>query len=108
MERFVEAGYATNGFVIALTNDPAYWRDPAHGRETGASAFRLYEGVTLQGTRAWGKLSAGTAKHRPEPLVLKGTYRVRWSDYSRIPDSAVTFRALVIEVPGGSPPSTGP
>lgn len=54
-----------DGVVIVLANDPSYWTSPAHGRQTNASAFRLYEGRQLVGTRAWGpNTGQGTLRGR--------------------------------------------
>jgi len=52
--RFTAVQTNCNGVVIALTNDPAYWRPVTHGRDTSASAFRLYEGVELVGQQGIG------------------------------------------------------
>lgn len=102
VERFVDAHPARTGFVIALSNDPAYWRQPTHGRVTNAASFRLYEGVLLTGERRWGPNTGGTAKGREAPLKLYGSYSLRWSDYSRLDSSgAGTFRTLVVPI-GGS------
>lgn len=47
VERAVAGGYAREGLVLVLANDPAYWRAPTHGRLTNADAFRLHDGLTL-------------------------------------------------------------
>lgn len=54
LERFVAARQGWNGVFVAITNDPSFWRPVAHGRATNADAFRIYDGVTLTGRRAWG------------------------------------------------------
>lgn len=102
VERFVAAMPGSNGAVVCIGNDPSYWTAPTHGRETNAHAFRIHEGTILQGSRAWGPLTgAGSSKGRQERLVLYGTYRMAWSDYSSLPGPRGTFRRLVIPVPGG-------
>lgn len=98
VERCVRDGDASNGAVVVLTNERAYWTNPGHGRATGADAFRIYEGTTLSGTRAWGPRSAATAKGRPDSLVLTGTHHLEWRDFSEFPTKAGLFRALVVDV----------
>ncbi|GAA1584152.1 hypothetical protein [Kribbella karoonensis] len=99
LERFVHQRANWNGVFIAITNDPMYWRPPTHGRATNADAFRIYEGSTLAGNRAWGpNTGAGTMKNRMEPIELAGAYALSWRDYSRISGARGQFRALVVEV----------
>lgn len=107
VERFVEARAGWTGYVIALTNEPSYWRPPTHRRATNADAFRLYEGAVLHGDRAWGPYVGGTARGREAPIRLRDAYHLAWSDYSRIDGTpAGTFRVLVIPV--GAEPSKSP
>lgn len=100
VERAVAGGYARGGLVLVLANDPAYWRAPTHGRLTNADAFRLHDGLTLSGPRAWGpNTGAGTMSGgRTEPVELSGTYRIRWSDYSVVAGPRGTFRYLALPV----------
>ena len=99
VERFVDARPGWAGYVIALSNEASYWRAPTHGRVTNADAFRLHEGVVLAGERIWGPLTGGTSKGRETPLRLRGTYELRWSDYSKLDVSvAGTFRTLVVPI----------
>lgn len=101
VERFVAARPGWTGLVIALTNEPGYWRSPGHGRPTNADAFRLYDGSTLSGERRWGPNTGGTAKGRETPLALQAVHPLQWVDYSRVDASrAGTFRALVIPISG--------
>ncbi len=75
LERFVAGNMGWNGIFVAITNDPSFWRPVTHGRATNADAFRIYEGVTLAGTRAWGTdTGAGTMKGRESAINLIGTY----------------------------------
>ena len=88
-----------DGAVLVLTNDPTYWTPPKHMRETNAAAFRLYDGRSLSGTRAWGpNTGLGTLKGREAPIPLVGSYELRWRDFGTIPGSAERFRLLVVEV----------
>lgn len=102
VERFVSGKPGWRGAVVVLTNDASYWRPRTHGRPTNADAFRIGEDVTLSGERAWGlHTGSGTMKGREATLGLAGSYRLRWSDFSRVDASpAGTFRSLVIEVSG--------
>ncbi|WP_154402273.1 hypothetical protein [Ornithinimicrobium cavernae] len=104
VEHFVRSGMAVAGVVVVVTNDASYWTDPAHGRATGAAAFRLYDGTTLQGERSWGAASGpGTRKGRDEPIGLMDAYTLRWSDYSLVPGAPRgRFRSLLVEV-GATP-----
>ena len=102
VERFVSGRTGWNGAVLVLTNDPNYWKSPAHGRETNAQAFRLHEGTVLSGIRAWGaRTGAGTMKKREAELNLEDSYRCAWQDYSTLPNSRTTLRYLVLPVEGG-------
>ena len=99
VERFVAGRPGWNGLVVALSNNPAYWLRPQHGRDTNAQAFRLYEGTTLQGVRAWGpRTGMGTMKRREAPLELRGSYVCSWLDYSELVGSRGKFRLLIFAV----------
>lgn len=103
VERFIEHRPGWTGLVIALTNEPAYWRTPTHGRATNADAFRLHEGNLLTGERRWGPNTGGTAKGREALLALRGAYRLQWADFSRLDASAAgTFRVLVVPIGGAA------
>jgi hypothetical protein len=89
-----------NGAVVCLANDASYWRTPTALRDTNASAFRLYEGAVVDGTRTWGlNTGAGTKRGREAALVLRHRHTMAWRDYSTVPGTAGIFRALVVEVP---------
>lgn len=99
VERFVAARPSCNGVVIALSNDPSYWRPVIHGRDTNAAAFRLYEGIELSGSRAWGpNTGAGTMRGRVDPITLARSHQLTWREYSRLPGSRGDFRALILNV----------
>lgn len=99
IERFVAARPGWRGFVVALTNEPGYWRSPGHGRATNADAFRLYDGTILAGERRWGPNTGGTAKGREAALAIQGIHPLRWVDYSKVDASpAGTLRALVVPI----------
>lgn len=99
VERFVAARPGWSGLVIVLTNDPGYWRPRTHGRETNADAFRLGEGILLEGARAWGPNTGGTSRGREGVLRLRGSYPLKWVDYSSLGSGpGETLRALDIEI----------
>lgn len=99
VETFTGLTDRCNGAVVCLANDP-YWRAPTALRDTNAAAFRLYEGVELSGSRAWGlRTGAGTMRGREKSLELRGRYELHWQSYSTLPSPRTEFRALVIEVP---------
>lgn len=100
VEHFIRSGMAVAGAVVVLTNDASYWTDPAHGRITGAAAFRLYEGATLKGERSWGEAAGpGTRKGREEPIGLTHAYTLDWNDYSLVQGAQRgRFRSLLVKV----------
>lgn len=99
VERFVTGKPGWTGYVVALSNDPHYWRPRMHTRKTNADAFRLCEGSRLSGSRAWGPLAgAGTSRGRREPIKLGGEYTLRWRPYSVLEHPPHTFQSLVVGV----------
>jgi hypothetical protein len=109
VERFVAGRPGSDGAVVVITNDPYYWGPKLRGHgTTNAEAFRIGEGTVLSGLREWGpKTGAGTNKGRQVAIPLRGTYTLRWQDYSTVVISgtrATRFRLLVVPVrPEGSP-----
>lgn len=104
VERFIDNRAGWEGYVIALSNDSSYWRPANHSRPTNADAFRICEGVTLEGTRGWGpKTGAGTSRGREAAITLRQSYPIRWHDYARVDrSSAGMLRALVIHIAGAA------
>lgn len=85
--RLLALGLADSGWVVLLTNDPAYWR-PARKVDPIDAAFRLHEGRALSGSLAWGGAAgAGSIRGREAPLALAGTYHCQWHAYSTVVDS---------------------
>lgn len=85
LEQITTARPGVVGYAIFLTNDSAYWSAGARSNVIYA-AFRLEEGIKLQGTLAWGKgASEGTMRDRETPLALGGIYKIHWQDYSQVP-----------------------
>jgi len=100
IEKFVEGRPGANGAVVALTNDPSYWK-PSERPMANDLAFRVDEGAHLEGRRAWARPSSSTAS-KPD-LELQATYNLRWSDYSMFGDDG-RLRQLVVEVAEGVGP----
>jgi hypothetical protein len=87
----------TTGYAVFLTNSPMYW-SPGKNTQTVDRLFRIHEGVKLSGNRKWtGTPSDGTMKNRTQPLVLNGSYPLKWRDYS---DIAHGFRYLLVKIRG--------
>jgi hypothetical protein len=103
VEQFVVSGIVTDGTVIVLTNDGAYWRPPKVNDVADAAAFRTGEGVVLNGRRHWVKDRTGSGSERESPLELRGRYVLHWADYSTLPSGGVagTMRQLVVPISGG-------
>ena len=100
VERLVAGGAADRGIVIALTNDPTYWRGPGRGTSPNYADLRLMEGRALAGTLAWGPgTGAGTMRGREAPIDLQGTYVCEWVDYSVVTcgPTETRFRYLLLE-----------
>ncbi len=89
----------TTGYAILLTNDSAYWKKP-QTKHTVDASFRIHEGRKVHGRLAWGRTaSARTTKSRKKPLMLLGTYAMRWKDYSKRSDHAYgQFRWLLAHI----------
>lgn len=99
IERFIEGKAGWKGYVITLTNESGYWNLRTHGKATNAGAFRVSHGLTLNGIREWGPNTGGTKKGREQSLVIKGSYDLKWRNYSKLSDRAAgTFKLLVVAI----------
>jgi len=99
LEVLLADGFADDGFSIALTNDPSYWKG-GNPETVADAAFRLGEGRTLAGVLDWAAhTGAGTKKGRERPLDLVGKYQLRWRDFSQVEGGRYgAFRYLVVQV----------
>lgn len=89
------------GFAILLTNDPLYWEEPSSDwKKAIDGAFRIHEGRTITGKMAFAARAApGGIKGFEDPICLKGTYTLRWREYSDPGDEAYRrFRYLAVQV----------
>ena len=93
MPKFCEAGHS-----VLLTNDPLYWNCPR--RKTMDSDFRVHEGREISEELAWDLCaSPGMVKRREKPIQLKGSYPLRWQDYSyNSEEPPGKFRYLAVSV----------
>lgn len=88
IEALVAEGAADDGWVVALTNDPSFWK-PGRQPDTIDAAFRLHEGRVLEGTRAWStRASPGSTRTREASLTLQKHYTCAWRDYSLVQDDS--------------------
>ena len=87
------------GYAIFLTNDPSYWNSPRKAI-AGDAAFSVHHGAVKEGTMFWGpSMNEGSIKGREAPLVLSGSYRIDWHDYSRVDDTKKSvFMYAVVRV----------
>lgn len=99
LERVCAHRNGTDGYVILLTNDAAYWNGPASDGTVG-SAFRLHEGRVASGGLFWASHAGdGTMKNREKPISLNGSYSIAWNDYARLGTGiGMTFRYVIIPV----------
>jgi hypothetical protein len=99
VERLVDVGVANDGWVAAITNDPAYWK-PSARPDTIDVDLRLTQGRTLTGVLGWAPdAGPGTTKGRTAAHVLAGSYTAAWSAYSTVPSAGpVEFRILCLQI----------
>lgn len=87
------------GYALFLTNDSAYWKPPLRG-DTIDADFRIHSGRVLNGDLKWKpRASKGTTHGREAPVSIRGSYDLKWQDYSR--PSRVSygrFRYLLVKV----------
>ena len=99
LEKITKSVPRCKGWAVLLTNDGNYWTQSKRS-DTVDSDFRLAEGSTMSGVRAWGdKASAGTKKNREASISLENSYILHWRDYSDLaakPNGM--FRYLSVEV----------
>nr|WP_122012299.1 hypothetical protein [Maliibacterium massiliense] len=88
------------GYVVILTNDPAYWSLPKYDRPTNFDAFRIHHGALKTGVCRWAERAGrGTTKGREAPVHLAGAYRIAWREYSRLPEQKNgLFQYTIIQI----------
>ena len=87
------------GYAVLLTNDSSYWKVPMR-RDTVDADFRVHEGRESSGALAWAAgASSGTVGDRKSPIQIRGSYRLRWREYSSFPEKPYgRFRYLAVSV----------
>ena len=87
------------GYAVLLTNDSSYWKAPTH-RDLVDADFRIHEGREVSGALAWAaNARPGTVKGRESPIEIRGSYRLRWQEYSSFPGKSYgSFRYLAVSV----------
>lgn len=87
------------GYAVLLTNDSSYWKVPTY-RDTVDADFRVHEGREISGALAWSaQASSGTVGNRTSPIRIRGSYRLRWQEYSNFPGKPYgSFRYLAVSV----------
>ena len=87
------------GYAVLLTNDSSYWKVPTH-RDPVDADFRVHEGRAVSGALAWAASAGpGTVKGRESPIRIRGSYRLRWQEYSSFPGRSYgSFRYLAVSV----------
>lgn len=103
------------GFAIFLTNDARYWEYPRflknpRYRKPNDCGFRIHDGHEVGGCLEWHKPSPEwRPTNREESIRLRGTYGLKWSDYSCCgTGDGDRFRYLLVEVaPAMEPERTG-
>jgi len=100
LEQVVAKYQNSIGYAVLLTNDSAYWKGPGK-RKTVDADFRLHHGRVVEGVLGWGEGAAiGARRGRKQPLKLRGTYQLHWSNYSSVKSSGNyrKFRSLAVKV----------
>ena len=87
------------GYAVLLTNDSSYWKVPTH-RDTVDADFRVHEGREISGALAWSaRASSGTVGGRRSPIQIRGSYPLRWQEYSSFAGKSYgSFRYLAVSV----------
>jgi hypothetical protein len=70
------------GYVLWVTNDPYYWTGPK-SQKAGYVMFSVHEGAVKSGSMRWSEhLGKGTIRGREDALHLRGSYDIRWHEFS--------------------------
>jgi hypothetical protein len=85
------------GFVVFLTNTPAYWNGNSKYSELSQD-FYISEGISKHGSLKWisGVKESSIGKQRMAPINLKGHYSCHWQTFSKI--ESQEFKFLVFKI----------
>lgn len=87
-----------NGYVIWLTNDYYYWRNPS-SPSVGYAEFSIHNGAIKKGVMQWGNTyNAGSIKGRESKLSLRSDYEIVWNEYSTLNTNNGIFKYALITV----------
>jgi hypothetical protein len=107
MERFAKR-FGAEAAVLILSNDPAYWSSRRRP-DTIDAAFDLSDLRQLTGTLGWAAgAGAGTMKGRADPLIVSGSYDLRWHNYSDVGGLGGQFRYLYVPIAPTDSSKSGP
>ncbi len=94
LEQFKNNGDIDIGYAIFLTNYVPYWDNKITRKIVDGKArlpcdfnFRLWDGLAISGKRKWENKDICITPNEPSrssPIILDGSYKVRWKDYSDI------------------------
>jgi hypothetical protein len=86
-------------YAVFLTNDSSYWKDPLN-KQTVDADFRIHDGRVLNGKLKWGeKASMATKNDREDPILINGTYTLKWEEYSKFSTwSYGNFKYLLVKL----------
>jgi hypothetical protein len=92
VERAIDTVPNSAAAAIVLTNDPSFWNASPRATPTIDDAFRIHEGRTLTGSCGWAASAGpGTTKGRTAILDVRGTYPMKWQDFSVSKSRGVDF-----------------
>lgn len=101
VEAVVDSLDSPQGYVVVLTNDPAYWQEPT--QDVIDADFRLHD--ELSGRLTWSDDASQQTKtqKRDRAIELRNDYNLDWKPYSynrpkRCRGEDKVFRYLLIEV----------
>lgn len=102
VEEIVNSKGLEEGYVVFLTNDPAYWREPKQKNVIDAD-FRLHD--ELKGKLTWSKDASQQTKtkKRDRPIELRNDYQLDWKLYGydepkRMGKGKAEFRYFIIDI----------
>lgn len=84
LEGWTQAETDTDGIAIMLTNDGGLWQPTPAPPTTRDWAYRIHEGLTIEGNLTWGTPEKPFARN---DRSVRGAYLTRWTDYSHLDDN---------------------
>jgi hypothetical protein len=99
-------GFA-EGYVLWLTNNPAYWERDFSERASYYKAFHAPDGSEKSGKMYFEAINPRTGKAPQiygvkgykEAIILNGSYPIKWEDYSNLGIPKGIFKYAAIRVP---------